>query len=267
MTPWPSMPIRRASVNSFGYGGANAHCILEHVNSVLPGYQLGGQKMDFSAVKGRHHPSANLLTGNTNGYSVTEVAAHPRTNGLIGRTNRSTDLDGHILSRNPIQLVNTPNAGTRRLVLLPISGHDKHSLKANISATAGIVADYHLADLAYTLSSRRSRYFHRGYALVNANTPEKFLDIDAVICGKSPSSQVQRIGFVFTGNQQFMILRKIVGWLNFRCSTGQGAQWGGMGAGLFHQFEVFRNSIRFQDAVLKRLSKGPKWTIEGKVLS
>ena len=28
MTPWPaSKPIERASINSFGYGGANAHCI------------------------------------------------------------------------------------------------------------------------------------------------------------------------------------------------------------------------------------------------
>jgi len=200
MMPWPPMPIRRASVNSFGYGGANAHCILEHVNSIVPGYQLGHQKRDLIAVNGRHRPSVNLPTGNRNGYFVTEAAAYPLTNGLKGHTNGNTDIDGHNRSKNPTQLVNSPNAGTRRLVLLPISGHDKHSLKSNISAIAGIVADYHLADLAYTLSSRRSRYFHRGYALVNANTSDKILDIDTATCGKSPSSQVQRIGFVFTGD-------------------------------------------------------------------
>ena len=40
MTPWPpSKPIKRASINSFGYGGANAHCIIEGIESIVPGYQ------------------------------------------------------------------------------------------------------------------------------------------------------------------------------------------------------------------------------------
>jgi acyl transferase domain-containing protein len=31
MTPWPNLPIRRASVNSFGYGGANGENLLSNV--------------------------------------------------------------------------------------------------------------------------------------------------------------------------------------------------------------------------------------------
>lgn len=30
MTPWPMLPIRRASVNSFGYGGANGQYLQSH---------------------------------------------------------------------------------------------------------------------------------------------------------------------------------------------------------------------------------------------
>ena len=33
--PWPKVPIRRASVNSFGYGGSNAHVVLEDAKDFL----------------------------------------------------------------------------------------------------------------------------------------------------------------------------------------------------------------------------------------
>ncbi|KAK3936556.1 hypothetical protein QBC46DRAFT_461428 [Diplogelasinospora grovesii] len=42
--PWPKGKVRRASVNSFGFGGANGHCIIDHVNEVLPGYVKPGVK-------------------------------------------------------------------------------------------------------------------------------------------------------------------------------------------------------------------------------
>ncbi|RMZ82570.1 hypothetical protein DV738_g1477, partial [Chaetothyriales sp. CBS 135597] len=40
-TPWPSSEVRRASVNSFGYGGANAHTILEAADYLVPGRAAG----------------------------------------------------------------------------------------------------------------------------------------------------------------------------------------------------------------------------------
>jgi acyl transferase domain-containing protein len=32
---WPDVPLRRASINSFGYGGSNAHVIIDEANAYL----------------------------------------------------------------------------------------------------------------------------------------------------------------------------------------------------------------------------------------
>ena len=45
LTPWPSdFDVRRASVSSFGYGGTNAHLVIEGIESICPWYEHGKPK-------------------------------------------------------------------------------------------------------------------------------------------------------------------------------------------------------------------------------
>ncbi len=37
LTPWPTQGLRRASINSFGYGGSNAHLIIDDALNYLKG--------------------------------------------------------------------------------------------------------------------------------------------------------------------------------------------------------------------------------------
>ena len=88
---------------------------------------------------------------------------------------------------------------TRRLVLLPFTGHDEVSLKGNINALANKVDTYHLSDLAYTLASHRSHLNHRAFEVVDARLPSISFDPGNAKFGK-PGSRQQDVGFVFTGN-------------------------------------------------------------------
>ena len=61
-TQWPVSPVQRASVNSFGYGGANAHTILEGTSHLAPEHN-GVFKNNATVVANGH------LNGDANGYA------------------------------------------------------------------------------------------------------------------------------------------------------------------------------------------------------
>lgn len=178
--------MKRASVNSFGYGGSNAHVIVEDPTT-------------FSMKSTRPHVSSYL--SNYDDLFADEVVARPYT--------------------------------------LVFSANDEVSLKSYVKTIAqhlsNLSVNIKLPDLAYTLSERRSRHFHRAY-LVTEGTE---IDEDAVVFSKK-RTDAPKIGFVF---------------------TGQGAQWSQMGKHLVETFPAARLLLQHLDDVLQALPLPPKWSL------
>ncbi|KAL8758325.1 MAG: hypothetical protein Q9199_001581 [Rusavskia elegans] len=294
MTPWPDKPLRRACVNSFGFGGANACCILDDAKSVISAYinrrnspvgigcgaidtgarcsntvagavqVFGSTSMSMNAEKrtvityANEHGEMVAYSGiPSHAFSKTRSSRHAEEDDIKGDNDRmngktqlaqdkaaSTMVVNDKLENNV--LPETQIRHTRNLVLLPFSAHDEYSLKANIVAIRSVIGKLELSDLAYTLSSRRSRFFQRSYAIAGREDTGSTLDSNTMQLEKCPSPQTAQVGFVF---------------------SGQGAQWAGMGAELLSEYAFFRKSILYQDAILAKLSLRPEWSMKDLLLA
>ncbi|KAM3427390.1 hypothetical protein MY4824_009476 [Beauveria thailandica] len=245
MTPWPADRLRRVSINSFGYGGANGHAILDHPSVVIPGYKHHGMPL----VSG-HVPRALVpveTNGKVNGNNG-RVNGNAHTNGKIhvnGDTNQHVDLAESLSWCQPAPLAQVKGAGVGRYMLLAVSAHDEPALKQSLASTGRLLERYDCADVLYTLGARRSNFARRAYAVVESGSAIIADAIKPDMSGKAPSAVAKRIGFVF---------------------TGQGAQWPQMGAKLFSEFAVVKQTVQYLDKVLGTLTLNPPWTIEGALL-
>ncbi|KAK2036062.1 thiolase-like protein, partial [Colletotrichum somersetense] len=76
--PWPTEGLRRASVSSFGYGGSNAHVVLDDAFNYLEARGLRGIHITVDRCR-EHHIWNGRVNGNdmTNGHSKESWAIIP----------------------------------------------------------------------------------------------------------------------------------------------------------------------------------------------
>ncbi|PBP26113.1 polyketide synthase [Diplocarpon rosae] len=160
-TPWPYTGPRRASVNSFGYGGANAHVILEDAYHFLAERNL--------LQRGNHRTRIPAYTnGYPNGAKV-ETAAPTRP-----------------FNRHVFTLSTSDEEGIGRM-----SADLAEYLKTHTDSSVA-------RDLAHTLGERRSRFPWKSF--YSASSLPELQEALATNSGTSKvSTKVPKLGFVFTG--------------------------------------------------------------------
>ncbi|KAL7906095.1 putative polyketide synthase [Trichoderma velutinum] len=247
LEPWPESLVggpKRLSVNNFGYGGSNAHVIMESAEpwTSTPTLSLP----DNGNLNGNDHVNDNghlkingngIGNGHLNGNGNGITNSHSNGNGHLNRTHKATSSKVLIFSARD-------ERGCQRTVEDMKAYLEKHKL-LDFEA-----AEVLLRDLSYTLAERRTIFpwvaAHQVRLEVNADANADSHPLDAIIeAFDSPrfkssrtSTSQPRIGMVF---------------------TGQGAQWNAMGRELLEEYPVFRQCIDEAEAHLHDL--GASWSL------
>ncbi|GME32277.1 Lovastatin diketide synthase LovF 2 [Neofusicoccum parvum] len=226
LSAWPHDGPRRASVNSFGFGGANAHVVLEDAAHYLERMGLKGRHA--TVAKPQLPPPTNghsLTNGHSNGHAQTND--HAFTN---GHTNGHCNGNG------------TPHAEKPKLLVL--SSYDQDGVKRSIQQLLHYLDTKPPSDpaafldsLAYTLAEKRTAMPWKTFAIGSDAASLRASLASAPAAARSSASHVPRVALVF---------------------TGQGAQWFAMGRGLA-VYEAFAASLRAAERALRAL--GCPWSL------
>nr|A0A3G1DJH7.1 RecName: Full=Squalestatin tetraketide synthase; Short=SQTKS; AltName: Full=Highly reducing polyketide synthase 1; Short=HR-PKS 1; AltName: Full=Squalestatin S1 biosynthesis cluster protein pks1 [Phoma sp. MF5453]AMY15057.1 tetraketide synthase MF-SQTKS [Phoma sp. MF5453] len=225
---WPlGSRVRRASVNNFGYGGANAHVILE--SGLTGSTQLANGNGHYETNGTTNgHKGANGTTNGHKGANGT-TNGHNGTNGITnGHDITRGTIDYEPLESFVISLSAKEEAGTRSMM----TNLGEYLRKNHVDDETK-----HFKSIAYTLGSHRSTF--KWTAAKPITSLEELLA--AAGGGQFQASRAlerTRLGFVF---------------------TGQGAQWFAMGRELINTYPVFRKSLDRANGYLKEF--GCEWSI------
>ncbi|KAF2264111.1 ketoacyl-synt-domain-containing protein [Lojkania enalia] len=192
-TPWPSPGLRRASINSFGYGGANCHIVLDDAYNYL---KLRG-------MKGTHKTAASPPAADESKWYSSRVES-PASRDSSADTRKTPKL---------LVLSASDEAGIQRLA----TSYEAHFAK---NFQDGDLPPKILDAVAYTLDSHRSVLTYRSSSV--AHSLEDLLRIATTASmAVKPRGTPLQLGFVFTGQgaQWFAMGRELLDYPVYRKSV------------------------------------------------
>ncbi|KAL2863130.1 uncharacterized protein BJX67DRAFT_384987 [Aspergillus lucknowensis] len=224
--PWPP-GLRRASVSSFGFGGANSHIIIDDAYHFMKSQGLEGNHNTVIDATGTQHPpyvngEDGFTNGLSNGVSINGAQNSDSNNGQNGHHDDGSSF--RLLTWSAAD-----KAGFQRLSERWKSYFDDSQRRMKDSWS-------HLENLAHTLNERRTHHPWRSYAIAQQGAPKQ--DIVSAWSEPARSMTDPKIAFVF---------------------TGQGAQWPTMGRELLNRYPVYHHSLL--EAGLYLRSLGVEWDL------
>lgn len=259
--PWPASGVRRISIDSFGFGGANSHIILDDAFHTIEALAVVGNHRTLTSAGLLANVHEKLSDGTnetnkvheTNGINevsgangVNEVNA---VNGINGtnRINGTSGMNGPNGVNDFDHETSKPSKASKATPgyqLLTWSARDEAALKRMLHLHDGYLKTHmhgeanFLGDLAYTLAARRTLMAWRSFSVVDEEGALETLDLTGAKCERAIRDT--GVAFIF---------------------TGQGAQYANMGMELL-RYPVFRATIAVAHDVFQEL--GAEWSLLGK---
>ncbi|KAF2798819.1 reducing type I polyketide synthase [Melanomma pulvis-pyrius CBS 109.77] len=201
-TKWPSKGPRRASVNSFGFGGSNSHVVIDDAHHYL---RARGLKGNHNTLVDPETPDHDYVHVGANGFSLSDEQPLPKL--VVLSANDETTLQTQVTTHS--EFFHDFPAGSLPHVEL-------------------------LQDLAYTLNERRHAFSWRSAAVIDS--PNELEILKTRFSAPVKSTDDPAACFVFTGQgaqypgdrlrclEQFKIFRSRLEEAQ-ECLMDLGCQW------------------------------------------